>query len=279
MRAWARLKQHWVRHLLAALQVAVGVAAVTAVLINVFPVMRMSGEEKASANLFSVMYGGRNSGGGSFWSVAFSLDDVRFLLEEIEEIEAASVYDNTFSALVRVDEDLFMVRGAGKVGPGFAEIVNMHLVSGRFFTPEDIEEGLPQVVVISEELAATLFPGKDPLGESINLRPESEAQRLLGWSSFGTFDSEGDPGLTLRVVGVFAYPEGTPEFTGFISGLSRDEMFIPATGRAAPSRVFSFGPGGEASSAAPMRVAPIDEHYSRILFKAADGKGEEAVAP
>jgi hypothetical protein len=41
-RVLARLKLHWVRHLIAALQVAIGVAVVAAVFVDVIPLLRSS---------------------------------------------------------------------------------------------------------------------------------------------------------------------------------------------------------------------------------------------
>ena len=85
------------------------------------------------------------------------------------------------------------------------------------------------------------------------------------------------PGLDVRVIGVFEYPEETPSFSGFFSDMARAESLIPATGRI--SRTLSQGeivqPPGED---APVPLPPVQIEYSQLFFRAAPGMGASAVA-
>lgn len=275
-RIWARLKEHWIRHLLAALQVAVGVAVIAAVFVDVVPVLRERTRSR-TAEVFSVIYGG-SSGFGQFRSSAFTVEDVAYLEEEADAVVAASVYENTFVSLARVDGDLYMLRGLAQVSPGFAELVDMRLVAGRFFDAPEAQRDEPEVIVISKDLAEVLFPGQDPIGQVINLRPDAEARRFAGFvSPFTDVSTEGNPGLDVRVIGVFEYPEETPSFSGFFSDMARAESLIPATGRI--SRTLSQGeivqPPGED---APVPLPPVQIEYSQLFFRAAPGMGASAVA-
>ena len=47
--------------------------------------------------------------------------------------------------------------------PGFFQTMKIPIVRGRGFTPED-RAGAPRVVVISQSLAARLWPGGDAIG-------------------------------------------------------------------------------------------------------------------
>lgn len=276
-RAWARLKVHWVRHLLAAVQVAIGVAVVSAVLVDVVPVLRSAGESE-SDELFYAYYGNMGLLGG-FESSAFVLEDVEYLLSEADSVVAASVFDTVFAPIVRAGGDLFAVRGVAEVNPGLAELLELPLLAGRFFTAADAQAAEPEVALISEGLASLLFPDGEAIGQTINLRPEDEARRFRGLRALGAAPSEGAPGLDLRVVGVFAYPADTPEFGGFFTGSPRAEILIPATGHIAPSLVGPVSPPPGLEAAAPGAVVRTPRKlYSRIYFRAAEGRGDEAVA-
>ena len=54
------------------------------------------------------------------------------------------------------------------VGPRFFETMGIPLLSGRDLNSRD-DDRAPQVAVISERIASTLFPGKNPLGQPIEI--------------------------------------------------------------------------------------------------------------
>jgi putative ABC transport system permease protein len=54
------------------------------------------------------------------------------------------------------------------VGPDYLKVMNIPLLRGRFFTPEDNTHSAP-VLVIDSELARAYFPGKDPVGQVLSL--------------------------------------------------------------------------------------------------------------
>lgn len=274
----ARLKQHWVRHLLAALQVAVGVAVVTAILVDVVPLIRWT--EGRQSETFSVTYGTRTAFTGMRASV-FTLEDLH-LLTDADTIAAATVFDSIFTPIIRADGDLWVVRGAAKVSPGLVDVADIEMTAGRFFTDEDTQVPEPQVAVISTELAESIFGDRDPIGEVINIRPTSESLRLRG--STDVFLTEDSPGLDVRVVGVFAYPPGTTVFEGIFENAPKTELLIPATGRHVMSLVGAYSSfvlpdtGDESPlSAVPQPVVDL-ERYDEIYFRAEEGKAMEAEA-
>lgn len=284
MRTWARLKQHWVRHLLAALQVAIGVAVVTAIFVDVLPLIRQITPDHRAA-VFSGYYGGQTDDGGMFMSSVFNIDDIKYLENEFDTVAAVSVYENMFSSLVRVDDDLFILRGIAQVSPGFAEIVNLEMTEGRFFLPGDADKEVPDIAVISSALAELIFPGEDPIGKTINLRPHEEEMRMVGYGSFELPSTEGIPGLDFMVVGVFEQPESASGFDGPLSGTSRAEMYVPATGYSlwslpALSMPIDMPLSNEFVDfeVVPTMPEAMGETYTYVYFRAHDGMGEQAVA-
>jgi putative ABC transport system permease protein len=63
------------------------------------------------------------------------------------------------------------------VTPGYILQIQMHLVAGRNFTPED-RRGSVEVGIINEEAARRFWPGKDPLGRVLAQGEDSTAPRI-----------------------------------------------------------------------------------------------------
>lgn len=280
IRTWARLKQHWVRHLLAALQVAIGVAVVTAIFVDVIPLIRESLPDRTTV-VFSGFYGGREDGVTHMTS-AFEIGDVKMLENEFETIAAASVYSTLMSSLIQVNDDRFLLRDIAQVSPGFAAIAEMEMAAGRFFLPDDVEKNGPDVAVISVGLAELIFPGEDPIGKIINLRPPSEEMRLFGYGNVELPSTEGVPGLDLMVVGVFEQPKNLSDYEGPLAGTTQAEMYIPATGHMLYNHPALRSPMdvGDLDDRLEFAATPEmnEESFTYIYFRAHDGMGEQANA-
>ena len=66
------------------------------------------------------------------------------------------------------------------VSPGYFGTVGMRLVRGRDFDARDAAEGNP-VIIVSETLARSMFPGQDPLGKRIrSWRDENQLREIVG---------------------------------------------------------------------------------------------------
>jgi hypothetical protein len=63
------------------------------------------------------------------------------------------------------------------IGPGFFDLLDMHVLAGRQFTWHDDENSL-RVVVISESLARQLFPGQSALGRHVKIGNDPAHQEL-----------------------------------------------------------------------------------------------------
>ena len=86
-----------------------------------------------------------------------------------------------YVAADRADETAQQVtaeRAAGDVvGPGFFQLIGMRVLAGREFTWSD-DEKAPAVTVISQSLAARLFPGRDAVGRYVDLNPGVNQKRM-----------------------------------------------------------------------------------------------------
>jgi ABC-type antimicrobial peptide transport system permease subunit len=63
------------------------------------------------------------------------------------------------------------------VGPGFFNVVDMHVLAGRQYSWQD-DENSNRVVVISESLARALFPGRSAVGERIKIGSDPQHRDL-----------------------------------------------------------------------------------------------------
>jgi predicted permease len=61
-----------------------------------------------------------------------------------------------------------------RVSPGYFDVYEIGLVSGRRFTEAEANGGAP-VVILSEQAAATLWPGQNAVGRLLRLTPDSRA--------------------------------------------------------------------------------------------------------
>ena len=56
-----------------------------------------------------------------------------------------------------------------EIGPGYLAVMGIPLVSGREFTDADDENAAP-VAIVNEAMAAQFWPGRDPLGERVQVK-------------------------------------------------------------------------------------------------------------
>ena len=67
------------------------------------------------------------------------------------------------------------------VGPGFFNLIGMHLLEGREFDWRD-DERAPRVAIVSESLARRLIPGGSPIGRKIDITsdPPHQGMEIVG---------------------------------------------------------------------------------------------------
>ena len=121
-------------------------------------------------NMMYVMPGNLNFGGAALGAGASNTltdDDVTAMQREIPTIAAASPVVNASGQLVYGNQNWF-VRMQG-TNDKFPEIRSWKVEQGDFFTDADIRSAA-RVIVLGKSVAEKLFPGIDPIGETIRVR-------------------------------------------------------------------------------------------------------------
>src|SRR6185295_10306411 len=121
-------------------------------------------------NMMYVMPGNLNFGGAALGAGAANTltdDDVTAMVREVPTIAAASPSVNASGQLVFGNQNWF-VRMQG-TNDKFPEIRSWKVEQGDFFTEADVRSAA-RVIVLGKTVAEKLFPGIDPIGESIRVR-------------------------------------------------------------------------------------------------------------
>jgi putative ABC transport system permease protein len=187
LRALARNKA---RSFLTALGIIIGVASVIAMVSLGQGAQQQVQEQIASmgTNMLIVSSGSQRTGGlrGGFGSgTSLTPEDVAAIARECPAVAAVSPSVNASVTLVFGNQN-WTTRAEG-VDVAYPAIRNWEMASGAFFTPTDVRTAA-RVVVIGKTLADQLFPGMDPVGQTLRVR-----------------------NLPFRVAGVL-YPKGQSQF-------------------------------------------------------------------
>ena len=170
--AVAALGRNRVRSSLTMLGVIIGVASVIAMVSLGQGAQAQVQAEIASmgSNILYVWPGstrnmGMRTGAGS--SNTLTSDDVRAIIQECPAVRTASPTLNASAGLVFGNQNWnTSVQGAAE---NFAQIRNWSVARGGFFTEADVRTSA-RVAVLGKTVADNLFPGLDPVGQSIRVR-------------------------------------------------------------------------------------------------------------
>src|ERR1051325_9573466 len=168
-RALARNK---LRTALTMLGIIIGVGAVI-VLVSIgqgAKAMVLDQISNMGTNMMYVMPGNLNFGGAALGAGAANTltdEDVAAMQKEIPPIGAASPVVNSSGQLVVGNQNWF-VRMQG-TNEKFPEIRSWKVEQGDFFTESDVRSA-SRVIVLGKTVAERLFPGLDPIGETIRVR-------------------------------------------------------------------------------------------------------------
>lgn len=161
------------RSLLTCLGIIVGIAAVIAVLaIGKGASTMMVQQISSMGNNLVMVFPDRKQTGvvhqGLGGGQTMTADDVKAIKEELFHlVAAASPTVNANGQLVRQDKN-WSTRVSG-VGVDYPEVRNWDVKDGRFFN--EVEERQAQrVCVIGTTIVANMFPGEDPVGQTLRIK-------------------------------------------------------------------------------------------------------------
>jgi predicted permease len=143
-------------------------------------------------------------------NAATSRSAIRELDEKLKSIPGVEAVSSTTGGLpMNGDDELpFWLDGQPKpantsdmnqslfymTGPGHLSAMQIPLLRGRFFTPDDSEHST-QVMVVDESFARQYFPNEDPIGKRIHLAivdMEPEIVGIVGHVKHWGLDNDGD---------------------------------------------------------------------------------------
>jgi predicted permease len=79
-----------------------------------------------------------------------------------------------------------------RVDPGYFSTMGITLIRGRDFTQRESDSAQPDVVIVNEVLARTLWPGQDPIGKRIALGDEKATSEVIGLVKAGKYRTLGE---------------------------------------------------------------------------------------
>lgn len=208
MHSWAvrRLARRW-WNLLAVLQVAAGVAAITAIGSTVLPVL-WQGDD--GPQILTVRYERELNEPGIGKVISsepiFRYEDLELLKSELPGVVAAAeAPESAYQVEVEVEGRRYIVQRVARVGPDYLKLLGVSPVEGSFFTDDDFRQaaadpsGTVKSVVISRELARVLFGNEPATGKTITLPTRAGKTELAGAASSLAHGS-------VQVIGVVEMP-------------------------------------------------------------------------
>jgi putative ABC transport system permease protein len=198
---WIGISTHKLRSFLTMLGIVIGVAAVIALMSigKGTTASILANIQRMGANLITISpgsstVGGVRSAGGA--TRTLTLEDEQAISDQVSNISGISPINSSSLQLV-VGSKNTSAQVSG-VMPQYFQISNLQIAGGASFTAQDYTDG-SKYAVIGSNVATTLFPDSDPIGQEMRM---------------GT--------IIVRVVGVLV-----SKGAGF--GSSDDAVYIPLT--------------------------------------------------
>ncbi|CAN5366798.1 ABC transporter permease [soil metagenome] len=166
------LKRNFMRTMLTALGIVIGVAAVIT-MVGLGQGAKSEVEEQVNRlgqNVVLIFPGARQLGGvsiGGGSANTLTTQDARALREEIPEVVAASPEVRSQRVVVYGNQN-WQTRIYGQTAD-YLQIRQWPVESGRMFTEEEVERA-SLVAVVGQTLVNELFEGADPIGETVRVR-------------------------------------------------------------------------------------------------------------
>jgi putative ABC transport system permease protein len=172
--AFRALARNKMRSVLTMLGIIIGVSAVIA-MVSIGQGAQASVQEQIASvgtNLLFVGAGSQNVGGvrsgtGQTNRNTLTVEDIEAIRREIPSVSMATPTVNARSQLIFQNQNWnSQVQG---VNEQFPQIRKWEVQSGEFFTEADVRTAA-RVIVIGETIAENLFPGIDPVGQTLRVR-------------------------------------------------------------------------------------------------------------
>ena len=186
------LQRNKLRSFLTTLGMMIGVGAVIAmVAIGEGATAQLEAQFAAmGSNLLVLMPGSTQTGGvrgGAGSQSTLTWDDLRAINDEVSSVRVTAPLLRVSANVMSETQNWFT--SINGTTPEYLDARNWQLASGAFFTQADVD-ARAKVCVLGKTVANKLFPGEDPVGETVRVRNiPFEVRGVLeakGQSTFGT---------------------------------------------------------------------------------------------
>lgn len=168
---WLGITTHKLRSFLTMLGIVIGVAAVIALMsigkgttANILANIQRMGANLITISPGAVTQGGVRSAGGA--TRTLTMEDAQAIQQQVANISALSpVYGSNLQLIVGGQNTNAQVSG---VMPEYFQISNLKVASGNIFTQDNYTQSAPYAV-IGYNVATTLFPGSDSIGQQMRM--------------------------------------------------------------------------------------------------------------
>ena len=175
---WMGISTHKLRSFLTMLGIVIGVASVITLMsigkgatATILESIESIGSDLITISPGSFTY--RGVSGGSSQSLTF--EDAEAIAEQIEYVENVAPYYSTYTQIIYGNANTnAQVYG---VTPEYAEVMNLELEQGVFFSQYDYDQGA-KVAVIGSNVVDALFNNSIPIGE--NVRIDTKIGTVIG---------------------------------------------------------------------------------------------------
>jgi putative ABC transport system permease protein len=169
--AWVGVVTHKLRSFLTILGIVIGVAAVIALMSigkgaqsDILGRIESMGANRVSIYPGSTSFGGVRTAQGS--AITLTVEDGLAIAQNVKGVDAVIPTISRSLQIVSLDKNTnSQVVGTA---PRYLEAYNLKIGTGSFFTGYDYDNG-SRVVVLGSEIAKTLFPDKDPIGQTVRV--------------------------------------------------------------------------------------------------------------
>jgi len=175
---WIGISTHKLRSFLTMLGIVIGVASVITLMsigkgatATILESIESIGSDLITISPGSFTY--RGFSGGSSQTLTF--EDAEAIAEQVEYVENVAPYYSTYTQVIYGNANTnAQVYG---VTPEYAEVMNLDLEQGVFFSQYDYDRG-SKVAVIGSNVEDTLFENEVPIGE--NVRIDNKIGTVIG---------------------------------------------------------------------------------------------------
>lgn len=183
--AWQALRSNLLRTTLSLLGVSVGIFAITTVFTIVDSLentiredMSFIGDDVMYVQKFPWQFGGGNY---PWWKYMMrpsnTIDEFKFLEKNLENAAAVSLLISRGGNTIKYRSNSISSVELYGVSQGYSSITDLVIEEGRYFSPQETNNG-QNVVIIGSEIKEALFPERAAIGEGVKIR--GQKYRVIG---------------------------------------------------------------------------------------------------